>query len=167
MKTMELSRRQFLKGTGALIVSFNLFPYGIRSLRASDARRRARSYPTRFLDRRTSGRHGDRLHQQSRTRHRYRNRTGADRGRRIGCFLGEKSKSIWAIPKRPSTKRRLPAAGPSSAPGRRYVRLPQQRARNSCVWRRKSSALPLRSSPLRTEWSAYSAIRPNGYPTRS
>ena len=26
MKTMELSRRQFLKGTGALIVSFNLFP---------------------------------------------------------------------------------------------------------------------------------------------
>jgi nicotinate dehydrogenase subunit B len=26
MKTMELSRRQFIKGTGALIVSFNLFP---------------------------------------------------------------------------------------------------------------------------------------------
>ena len=26
MKTMELNRRQFLKGTGALIVSFNLFP---------------------------------------------------------------------------------------------------------------------------------------------
>src|SRR5882724_4377813 len=26
MKTMEFSRRQFLKGTGALIVSFNLFP---------------------------------------------------------------------------------------------------------------------------------------------
>src|SRR5207245_5569762 len=26
MKTIELSRRQFLKGTGALIVSFNLFP---------------------------------------------------------------------------------------------------------------------------------------------
>ena len=26
MKTLELSRRQFLKGTGALIVSFNLFP---------------------------------------------------------------------------------------------------------------------------------------------
>ena len=26
MKTMELSRREFLKGTGALIVSFNLFP---------------------------------------------------------------------------------------------------------------------------------------------
>ena len=26
MKSIELSRRQFLKGTGALIVSFNLFP---------------------------------------------------------------------------------------------------------------------------------------------
>ena len=26
MKTMNFSRRQFLKGTGALIVSFNLFP---------------------------------------------------------------------------------------------------------------------------------------------
>src|SRR6266850_2278498 len=26
MKTIELNRRQFLKGTGALIVSFNLFP---------------------------------------------------------------------------------------------------------------------------------------------
>ena len=26
MKTMELSRRQFLRGTGALIVSFSLFP---------------------------------------------------------------------------------------------------------------------------------------------
>src|ERR1051325_3236109 len=26
MNTMELSRRQFLKGTGALIVSFNFFP---------------------------------------------------------------------------------------------------------------------------------------------
>ena len=26
MKTIELSRREFLKGTGALIVSFNLFP---------------------------------------------------------------------------------------------------------------------------------------------
>ena len=36
MKTMELSRRQFLKGTGALIVSFNLFPT------ASDLSRRRR-----------------------------------------------------------------------------------------------------------------------------
>jgi len=26
MKKIELSRREFLKGTGALIVSFNLFP---------------------------------------------------------------------------------------------------------------------------------------------
>ena len=26
MKSIELTRRQFLKGTGALVVSFNLFP---------------------------------------------------------------------------------------------------------------------------------------------
>ena len=34
MKTIELNRRQFLKTTGALIVSFNLFPslVGIRSI---------------------------------------------------------------------------------------------------------------------------------------
>ena len=33
MKTIELNRRQFLKGTGALIVSFNLFPSLVGSRR--------------------------------------------------------------------------------------------------------------------------------------
>ena len=44
MKTIELNRRQFLKGTGALIVSFNLFPT-IAPFRAGDSRSRKRSGP--------------------------------------------------------------------------------------------------------------------------
>ena len=35
MKTIELNRRQFLKTTGGLIVSFNLFP-SLPSLRSID-----------------------------------------------------------------------------------------------------------------------------------
>ena len=46
MKTMELSRRQFLKGTGALIVSFNLFPPADRPLRAGDSGSRSEADPT-------------------------------------------------------------------------------------------------------------------------
>ena len=34
MKTIELNRRQFLKTTGALIVSFNLFPPSSHQARA-------------------------------------------------------------------------------------------------------------------------------------
>ena len=46
MKTMELNRRQFLKTTGALVVSFNLFPPTLGSLRTiiSGCERRTRSH---------------------------------------------------------------------------------------------------------------------------
>ena len=87
MKTIELSRRQFLKGTGALIVSFNLFPPAIRPLRAGDSRSRKRSGPdvTRFLARHRAGRHRYGLQRQGGPWYGRRDRAGADRRRRARC----------------------------------------------------------------------------------
>ena len=49
MKTIELNRRQFLKTTGALVVSFNLFPSYVGSLIRTitpACERRTRSHST-------------------------------------------------------------------------------------------------------------------------
>ncbi len=86
MKTMEITRRQFLKTTGALVVTFNLFSPARKAL-AQFATLPSGDIDPTSLDSWlaiTPDGVGYFLHQQSGTRHRHDHRSGADRRRRTG-----------------------------------------------------------------------------------
>src|SRR5215470_4161087 len=162
MNTMDFTRRQFLKGTGALIVSFNLFPP--LDLWAQTTEAEAPD-PTQLDSWITVHQDGTVTVFTSKVELGTGVETAWHRSLpKSSMFPGEKSKSIWEIPKRPSTRRRPRAAGPSSAPAHRYVKRRPQRAKSYCDSRRRSSALPLTSSQFETEWSASPALHPKGYP---
>ena len=146
MKKIELSRREFLKGTGALIVSFNLFPpaslvYGQAraGLRPNLIRRNSilgsRSVQTavsRFLPARLSSALASKPPWRK------------SPPKNWTCH-GNASKWTWAIPPKRLTRQRRPAAARSNGRGRKFARQQLRLERSFFDWPRKSSARPPRN----------------------
>ena len=154
MKTMELNRRQFLKTTGALVVSFNLFPPSSDLFGQSSPAASGEPDPTQLDSWIAVSQDGTVTIFTSKVEL----GTGIETAlaqiaaEELDVSVATRSKSTWAIRRRPSTRRRHPAVGRSSGPDLKSAKRPPRPARNSCAWRRKDSARLPRSSPCETEW---------------
>ena len=166
MKTIELNRRQFLKTTGALIVSFNLFPSSSPLYGQSAGRAEGEPDPTQLDSWIAIGQDGSVTVFTSKVEL----GTGIETAlaqiaaeeldvpwQRIKVDMGDTSKTIDQATT--SGSRTIERAGPQ-------IRQAAAAARKELLrLARKSSALPRKSSRCATAWSVSPGIRPSRFPT--